>query len=216
MICSRSLVISSEFRFYLDISQVSSNKKMIEHNERNIAQKKVLIVLDSLGFGGAQKQIISLVNNLNVDKYLVTVGYLNKQNELLNQILYLGGIPIINFILIYSLYFCFIFLINKFLNKQRDKILWKKFLFRLMIPGILGFFLHLFFYIARKASGFDLVLIIIDKIIVLSIVAYTLIVIKTMYKISILKTLGILLFVIAPITVIFSGKVFCPYFLWLN
>ena len=49
-------------------------------------KRKVFILLDSLRFGGAEKQIISLVNNINSEIYDVSLGYLKKKEALLSQI----------------------------------------------------------------------------------------------------------------------------------
>ncbi len=137
------------------------------------------------------------------------------ESELLNYILYLPGIPLINFLLLYLLYFSFFLLINKFLNKRRDKNLWNNFIFQLMAPAILALFLHPIFFVLKKISALGSFVIIIDQIIVLSIIVYTLYLIKTIYQISVLKTFSIFLFGLFPLVVFFSGKVLCPYFLWL-
>ena len=49
-------------------------------------RQKILILIDSLKFGGAEKQVISLINHMDSKKYDVTLGYLNDKDDLLHQI----------------------------------------------------------------------------------------------------------------------------------
>lgn len=48
--------------------------------------KKILVLMDSLGVGGAEKQVISLVNNINKELYNITIGYLKNISDLYDEI----------------------------------------------------------------------------------------------------------------------------------
>ena len=53
----------------------------MESAEITSEKKRILILIDSLSFGGAEKQTISLINRLNVEKHHITLGYLNKSED---------------------------------------------------------------------------------------------------------------------------------------
>ena len=137
------------------------------------------------------------------------------ESEYINNLFSLLKIPIFNFLIIYSAYFILLYLIDKLLNHNNDIELFKDFILRIMAPSLMVLFLHPIFYFIRKATEYELFLIYFDRILMASIMIYTIVIIKLTYKVKAMILIALCLFILFPFIISFSAKILCPYCLWL-
>lgn len=72
--------------FWIIMGTLSVPTKMDNHYEKRQKKKKILMAQYSLGGGGAEKVLIDILNNVDYDKYEISIFLLRKEGVYLNKV----------------------------------------------------------------------------------------------------------------------------------